>query len=119
MRGTGTLAEERGGNGGIAWAARLVSPPIAHQYIRYQISQCCSQPPANLQKRWGHVLTDPARRGREAPRAKRALRKIFGISMLFCLIPCRLLALAAMGRPWGELRAQPGCRGRASRTAPC
>jgi hypothetical protein len=31
----------------------------------------------NLQKRWGHVLIDPARSGREAPRAKRALRKVF------------------------------------------
>jgi hypothetical protein len=51
-------------------------------------------PPPNLQKRWGHVLTDPARSGREAPRAKRALRKNIGISMPFCLIPCRLLALS-------------------------
>jgi hypothetical protein len=31
----------------------------------------------NLQKRWGHVLTDPARSGREAPCAKRALWKLF------------------------------------------
>jgi hypothetical protein len=73
----------------------------------------------NLQKRWGHVLTDPARSGREAPRVKRARRKVFGISMPFCLIPCRLLALvAAMGRPRGALRAQTGCRGRASRARP-
>jgi hypothetical protein len=46
---------------------------------------------ANLQKRWGHVLTDPARSVREAPRAKRALRKMFGISMPSrpcTLIPC-------------------------------
>jgi hypothetical protein len=45
---------------------------------------------------------------------KRALRKLFGISMPFCLITCRLLALAAMGRPRGALRAQSGCRARAS-----
>jgi hypothetical protein len=48
----------------------------------------------------------PGRAWREAPRAKRAVRKIFGILMPFCLIPCRLLALAAMGRPRGTLRAQ-------------
>jgi hypothetical protein len=57
-----------------------------------------------------YVLTDPARRGREAPRAKRALRKMFGISMPFCLIPCRLLALAAMGIMGGRPRGT-GLRG--------
>jgi hypothetical protein len=53
-------------------------------------------------------LPTPRRPGawREAPRAKRALRKNFGTSMPFCLIPCRLLALAAIGRPQGALRAQ-------------
>jgi hypothetical protein len=44
----------------------------------------------------------PARTWREAPRAKRALRKNFEISMPFCLFPDRSLALAA----WGALRAK-------------
>jgi hypothetical protein len=57
--------------------------------------------------------------------AKRALRKIFGISMPFCLkIPCRLLALAAMGRhgPSTERASRanrPSGAPRFARTAPC
>jgi hypothetical protein len=40
--------------------------------------------------------------------------------MPFCLIPCRLLALAAMGRPRGALRAQNGWPGaRFARTDAC
>jgi hypothetical protein len=47
------------------------------------------------------VLTSgyrPARVWQEAPRAKRALRKIFGISRPSCLNPCCLLDLTATER---------------------
>jgi hypothetical protein len=48
----------------------------------------------------------PAEAWREAPRAKRALRKIFGISMPFCLIPCPFLLGSPCHEPRGALRAQ-------------
>jgi hypothetical protein len=82
---------------------------------------------ANRQKMCCVSATDPPEPGAEAPRAKRALRKIFvGILMPFCLIPCRLLALTARGRLWGArsraetavggaLRAHGSLLGRASR----
>jgi hypothetical protein len=80
-----------------------------------------SDQPAEDVRRIGY---QPAGAWREAPRAKRALRKSFGISMPFSVllvISCRLLALAAMGRPRGAaFRAQKRLWGaRFARTDAC
>jgi hypothetical protein len=71
-------------------AAQLPLNKMQDQHSKHtQNLSVCSRVP-NRQKMCGVSATDRPKPGawREARRAKRALRKFFGISMPFCLIAC-------------------------------